>query len=59
MMVHLKATIHPRIRLVDWSSSRASQLDSGKVEGDVCKFNLSFKPQFLTSMNGAGFLEVV
>jgi hypothetical protein len=32
-MFHPEVAIHPRIRLVDWSPSRASQLDSGKVEG--------------------------
>jgi len=59
MMVHPEVVIHPCIGLVDWSPSSASQLNSGKVEGDVCKFNLSFNPQFLTPMNNVDSLEVV
>ena len=32
-MAHLEITIHPRIRRVDGRPSRASQLDSGEVQG--------------------------
>jgi hypothetical protein len=43
-------TSHPH------SECLGSRFSGGKV-GE--KMYLSFKPQFLTSMNGAGFLEVI